>query len=132
MQTNISKLKNTLLAVFQKYRDTLVFGYLFGSMATGGEGRKSDIDVAVFVQDPASFNFSDKLMLHGEFCRHLQRNDIDLIIVNQTRNLILLNKIVQTGIVIWDNDPIRREKFELLVQHRAIDFKCQREREMRI
>ena len=130
MAPNILHLKNSLTPVFQNHRDTLVFGYLFGSHATGEESKTSDIDIAVYVNDPASFSFSDKLFLHGEFCRKLKRNDIDLIILNQTRNLILLDQIVRSGIVIWDNDSLKREEFELRLQHTVIDFKYQRTKEM--
>ncbi|NOQ47221.1 MAG: nucleotidyltransferase domain-containing protein [Desulfobulbaceae bacterium] len=130
MQPDISDLKNSLAPVFQAHRDTLIFGYLFGSRATEEENQKSDIDIAVFVDEPSSFSFSDRLLLHGEFCRKLRRNDIDLIILNQANNLILLDQIIRSGIVIWDSDPSKREEFELRLQHVVIDFKYQRTKEM--
>ncbi|MFH1215544.1 MAG: nucleotidyltransferase domain-containing protein [Pseudomonadota bacterium] len=132
MPTDPETLKTQLSPVFQKHQETLVFGYLFGSRATGEERDRSDIDLAVFVRNPHSFSFSDKLMLHGDFCRHLQRNDIDLIIINQIQNLVVRDEIIRGGIILWDNDPVQREEFELRVQHSAIDFKEQRKKEMGI
>lgn len=116
--------------VFEKYKKQVVFAYLFGSAADSSKGPLSDVDIAVYVNDPVNFSFNDKLQLHAEFCRSLHRDDIDLVILNQTRNLMLRDQITRTGKVIWETDRDKREIFELKVQHMAIDFQYQRQREM--
>nr|MBF0222217.1 hypothetical protein [Desulfobulbaceae bacterium] len=45
---------------------------------------------------------------------------------------MLLDQITRTGKVIWERDSEEREVFELKIQHMAIDFQFQRQREMGI
>ena len=108
-------------------RDQVRFAYLFGSLAERKEGPLSDVDVAVFLTDRcASDHFDVKLSLLADFCRALGRNDVDVVVLNHTRNLMLLDGIIRSGIVLLDQDPRLRADFELLALHRAIDFKTQR------
>lgn len=124
----ISTLINKLRPVFDGYPE-IIYGYLFGSKAQGTDGATSDVDLAVYVQDPRAFSFSRKLMLQGACCRALQRNNIDLVVLNQTRNLMLLEQIIQHGVIILDHDPGQRFDFEVKILHQALDFRQQRQRE---
>lgn len=120
-------IKEAILQVCEKYRDKVIFAYLFGSAAKGGTSPLSDIDIAVFLSSvPGEPYFDAKLSLYADFCRALKRNDIDVIILNTTTNMMLLDEIVRHGIVVCDRDTDLREDFELKVMHKAIDFKQQR------
>jgi UDP-N-acetylenolpyruvoylglucosamine reductase len=59
-------------------------------------------------------------------CRVLKRNDIDVIVLNTTTNIVLLDEIIRGGIVLVDRDVDLREEFEQKILHQAIDFKEQR------
>jgi len=127
----LNQIRDTLRPVLEKHRSTLRFAYLFGSLAEGNETPRSDVDLAVYVDgDPSRFNLDAKMGLHGDCCRALGRDDVDLVVMNRTRNLLLLEQIVRTGQIIWDQAPSSRIEFEAGVLHRAIDFKRQRFREM--
>jgi predicted nucleotidyltransferase len=121
-------LVNKLRPVLAEYPE-IIFGYLFGSKAQGTDGALSDVDLAVYVQDARAFSFSRKLTLQGDCCRALQRNNVDLVVLNQTRNLMLLEQIMLHGLIILDHDPGQRLDFEVKILHQALDFKQQRERE---
>jgi len=72
--------------------------------------------------------------LYADLCRTLGRNDIDLVILNYTSNLILKDTIIRHGIVLYTADDSDNERidFELKVMHSCTDFKLQRQRVMGI
>lgn len=110
-----------------KYADDIVFAYLFGSAARGEITLLSDIDIAVYFSSRSKGSYSDmKLTFYGDLCRTLKRNDIDLIILNSLRNIILLDEITKTGVLLFDRDPDLRQEFECKILHQAIEFKIQR------
>lgn len=122
-----NNIKELLLSVFEKYRGQLVFAYLFGSTVKGNYTRLSDIDIAVFLSKGKGKPFSDtKLSLHADFCRALKRNNVDVVLLNTAKNIILLDRIVKDGTVLFDTDRDFRKEFEQKILHRAIDFKEQR------
>jgi len=47
---NKEEIKEQLIPVFEKYRDRVVFAYLFGSTAKGDVYPFGDLDIAVFVR----------------------------------------------------------------------------------
>ena len=103
----------------------VLFAYLFGSCVTGVVTESSDIDIALFLEKKRP-DLDDYLSLHLKLSRALGTDKIDLLIINNTRNIILLDSIVRHGIIIHDGDRERRELFELNILHSAIDFKEQR------
>jgi hypothetical protein len=116
-----------LRRVLDRHRDTVLFAYLFGSLAEGRGGPLSDVDVAAFLtREAASDCWDAELSLQADFCRALRRNDVDVLILNEARNLVLLDEIIRRGVVLLDQDREAREEFELNLLHLAIDFKTQR------
>ncbi len=127
----IDKLKN----LFEKYNNErgsmdcanikeIRFAYLYGSLAQGLETPMSDIDIAVYSKGLLSLN--EELDLHLSISRELATDSVDLLFLNRTINIMLLEEIIKKGIVIYDSDPEFRLDFELRVLHEAIDFKEQR------
>ncbi|MBF0395160.1 MAG: nucleotidyltransferase domain-containing protein [Desulfobacterales bacterium] len=115
------------LSVFEKYKNKVIFSYLFGSLARGDYSPLSDIDIAVFLsKKKKESDFDIKLSLYNDFNKIFKRNDIDVLILNTTKNLILLDEIVRNGLVVYDTCPEIREEFEINILHEAIDFKQQR------
>ncbi len=78
--------------VFEKY-EQIAFAYLFGSVATGEQTAMSDVDIAIYLRQGVHFSFDDTLQFQGDCCRILKRNDVDVLVLNNTRNLILLEDI---------------------------------------
>lgn len=115
-------IKDALLPIFDKYKDKVLFAYLFGSTVEGSHPL-SDIDIAVFMSATKESLFDIRLSLYTDFCRALKRSDIDVAVLNTAKNIMLLNEIIHHGIVIYDRDTALREEFELKVLHQFIDFK---------
>ena len=122
----IEDIKKTLFPVFER-SGSIRFSYLFGSMAKGEVAPLSDIDVAVYLSyvDREAF-FDVKLSLHRDICRALNRNDVDLVVLNTVANNMLIEDIIRHGVVIYDRDIDAREDYEVTSLHQAIDFKTQR------
>jgi predicted nucleotidyltransferase len=122
------QLKNELTPIFAKYQGEIVAAYLFGSMAKGEPSPSSDIDIAILMRGNIEKNNGAalKFCLYPDLCRKLKRNDIDLVLLSLSGNLILNDEIVRYGKVIFSTDDDARERYELNVLHRATDFKFQR------
>lgn len=114
--------------VLEKYKTRILFAYLFGSVASKEEDFASDVDIATFCNtgEPAAC-FEIKLDLHADLCRALQRNDVDIVVLNTTSNLILLDEIIRKGIVFYEIDPAARADFEVKTLLKGIDFKSHRQ-----
>lgn len=117
--------------VFRDY-DQIAFAYLFGSVATGEQTAMSDVDIAIYLRQGFRFSLDDTLQFQGDCCRILKRNDVDVLVLNKTRNLILLEDIIRKGKIIYSTDQNLIDDFELNTLHLVCDFKYQRQRELGI
>ena len=124
---DVEQLKTELTPVFGKYGVDIVAAYLFGSTAKGTASHSSDIDIAVLTSISDKGSRADlKLNLYADLCRKMKRNDIDLVMLNLSGNLVLSDDIVRNGIVLYSSKDESKNDFELNVLHRSIDFKLQR------
>ncbi len=121
------QLRMELSAVFSKYQQAIIAAYLFGSTARGTVSSSSDIDIALLLRNDDNISGTTlKFELYADLCRTLKRNDIDLMLLNLSGNLILNDEIVRYGKVLYSTDNEARERFELNLLHLSTDFKHQR------
>ena len=106
-------LKNYLIA-----NDNVVFAYLFGSYAKGVQTAKSDVDLAIYLDDN---RLDMQLQINYELSKIL-RKDVDLVILNNVKNMYLLESIFRDSVILKDNP--KRIDFELQKQHQILDFKA--------
>ena len=121
-------LETTILPVLLKHPEIL-FCYLFGSAAGQDRVNARDVDLAVYTDDEKLPSKSRPLWLadlHGDFCEALASNEVDLIHLNTTENLMLLDEIVRRGRPIYIQDIDRHSFFLSHTWHRTIDFKEKR------
>lgn len=109
MKTNLSKLLDA--------DKTVMFAYLYGSYVEGTYTKRSDVDIAVYLNDTS---LDARLTLHHELEKALSK-DVDLLVLNEAKNLNLLENILRKGVVLADHE--RRALFEVQKQHEIIDFK---------
>jgi len=96
--------------------NNVVFAYLFGSYANDTYDKNSDIDIALYLKE----NTLDvKLQINYEISKLLKK-DIDIVILNDIKNIYLLENILN-GIVL--KDDLQRIDFELIKEHQILDFK---------
>ena len=114
-------LQTSLNCVFKKYTD-ITFAYLFGSYASGEQSTMSDIDIAIYLKDESNFSFNKLLLFQGDCCRELKRNDVDVLVLNTAKNLLLLQDIILTGKIIYNTSQTILDDFELRTMHVVHDF----------
>ena len=98
----------------------IVFAYLFGSAARHQLNRLSDIDLAVFLDDPAQAAAA-QLDILDAVGQHLRTDRIDLVILNGAP-VALAGRIVLERRVLLDRRPTVRHRFESLTLRMFHDF----------
>ncbi|MBM4461206.1 MAG: nucleotidyltransferase domain-containing protein [Chloroflexi bacterium] len=102
------------LVAFLATQEDIVAAYLFGSLAQGRAGPRSDIDIAVLlrrVPDPASDERDPRFRLMDELRRFADR-EADVIILN-TAPALLQNQVLRYGRLLYERNPGERIAFEM-------------------
>lgn len=97
------------------------FSYLFGSYVKSQMGPLSDIDIAVYLETSIN-DFDSHLSIHHQLSKTL-RQKVDLIILNEVKNLFLIESIIKEGVIITDSDDDTRLYYETMMLHRILDYK---------
>ncbi len=117
----------TLCRVFELHKDKILFAYLFGSAAVNKISTSSDVDIALYLSHEfKDFYFDIKLRIYADISRSLKRNDVDIVVLNNCKNIILADEIIRKGVLIYERPNDIRDDFEIRALHRAIDFKHRR------
>jgi predicted nucleotidyltransferase len=106
--------------IFAKHK--VVLAYLFGSQATGQAGPLSDVDIAVLLKSDVARDqwLEIQLDLASELATLFQRDDVDVVILNQATPL-LADRVVRFGQRLYEPDPLIRVRFEVETFHRYVD-----------
>lgn len=121
MKKENQKLINNLKKILRKEKGIL-FCYLFGSRAYQGFTPKSDIDIAVYLDEKKYEDFFEKrLELIFEISKNLKK-EADVVILN-TAPLILKYMIFNEGKLIFEKEKEKRMNFELKTMREYFDFK---------
>ncbi len=101
--------------------DNLVAAYLFGSVARGDDGARSDVDVAVLHRrDPPPTFDGLPLRLEGEIERVVGRH-AQVISLN-TAPVDLCARVLRDGVLLLDWDPALRIAFEVRTRNMWFDL----------
>ena len=112
---NINEIKKLLVTIPE-----IKFAYLFGSYAKKTADSKSDVDIAVFVDE--KFNlFDTKLKIHHALEITLNK-DIDIVALNNVKNFNLLQDILDNNILLKESKDDFRIMFELSKEHEIMDY----------
>ena len=120
--TTASALVETLRAFFEPRREVLE-AYLFGSAATGSAQRHSDIDVAVYVNDPSppASALGYPAELTSELMSTLRTNRVDLVILNEAPPL-LYHRVLRDGVRVLSRNLAATTTREGQALSRYCDF----------
>ena len=117
MKCEIEKIKN-----FLKEEENILFGYLFGSCVNATAHKQSDVDIALYFKN---YNFD----IYADIVHRLEKllhQKVDLVVLNQAKNLYLLETIIRESILLKDHPG--RDDFELRKIHQVLDFKALNQR----
>ena len=99
----------------------IVAAYLFGSVARGTAGARSDVDVAVLYEaaPPATI---EGLPLDLEAAIHqLVARPVQVIVLN-TAPVSLVHRVLRDGVLVLDRAPSARIRFEVRARNEFFDL----------
>jgi len=99
---------------------SVLFGYLFGSLAKGTAGPLSDIDVAVYLKEETDSG-EVKLDLTARLMDAQGADRVDVVVLNDAP-LPLQARVLRCNRILLDRAPHRRHAFESLVLREYFDF----------
>ena len=95
--------------------------WLFGSLARGDAGPRSDIDVAVLYRGTPAATFAAlPLRLEGEIERHLGRTT-QVVALNRAPADLRI-RVLRDGVLLIDRDPSLRIRFEVRTRNEWFDL----------
>lgn len=101
--------------------DGLVAAYLFGSVARGTAGPRSDADVAVlYTATPPPTIEGLPLDLEGRLERLLSR-PAQVVVLN-TAPVGLVHRVLRDGVLLLDRDPRARIRYEVRARNEFFDL----------
>lgn len=107
--------------IFQK-RKGVLFCYLFGSFAYNNFNSKSDIDLAVYLDDEKGPDFFDERLELISGISQVFKKEADILVLN-TAPLFLKYVVLKEGKLIFSKDEKQRIDFELKTMNNYFDFK---------
>ncbi len=121
-----NQLKSKLNMLVSFYNIKLL--YVFGSYAKNKSNKKSDLDIAILLED--GYNPTIKLNIIGELVDIFNRDDVDLVILNNA-NPVLKHQIIKHGIVLYEESEETKVYFEVRVLKEYMDMEHFRKTQMK-
>lgn len=99
----------------------IIAAYLFGSVARGTAGARSDVDVAVLYAAPPPATLEGlPLDLEGRI-EQLVNRPAQVIVLN-TAPVDLVHRVLRDGVLVLDRDPSARIRFEVRARNEFFDL----------
>ena len=116
-----ASIEQALRTFFASRPAGIVAAYLFGSVARGTAGARSDVDVAVLYEatPPATI---EGLPLDLENAIHqLVARPVQVIVLN-TAPVSLVHRVLRDGVLVLDRAPSARIRFEVRARNEFFDL----------
>lgn len=114
-------MRSRVRAWFEENPDGIAAAYLFGSVARGEGGPKSDVDVGVlFEVEPPSVLASPAIRIEGELERELGRR-CQVVALNAAP-VDLAIRVMRAGVLLLDHDRSARIRFEVRTRNEFWDL----------
>jgi len=116
---------NKIIEVLRTFEE-IEFAYLFGSVVNGNANALSDLDIGVYlnnsvnVSDFNKYPFGYEAYLTGRLNLLLKTDMVDLVLLNNA-NLLICERIYNTGRLVFERNRLLRVKLENAVRKEFID-----------
>jgi hypothetical protein len=116
-----SQIEETIRRVLSRGHSEIAAAYLFGSHARDEAHADSDVDLAVlFTDKPASMLGGPATRIAAELERELTR-PTDVVVLNRVP-ADLVHRVLRDGILVCENDPSLRIRFEVAKRNEYFDL----------
>jgi hypothetical protein len=105
-------IERALRACFAAARPGLVAAWLFGSVARGTAGSRSDVDVALLFRRDPPHTLAGRQLLMAADLEALLGRPVDLVVLNHA-SCDLVHRVLRDGRLLLDRDPRIRVAFEV-------------------
>lgn len=113
----MSKIPDQQLVYIFKLYPQIKLAYFFGSRAKGKESALSDYDFAVYLEEKdKNKRFETKLSLMGKLSHKIGRDEVDVVVLNDTESPELKYNIIKEGELIYEEEP-----YKLLIEPRILN-----------
>ncbi|MGB9756879.1 MAG: type VII toxin-antitoxin system MntA family adenylyltransferase antitoxin [Candidatus Bipolaricaulaceae bacterium] len=127
----VEEIRRRAVPVLEKREEVLV-AYLFGSAAEGRPHGKSDVDLAILVDQKAyeergkTEPFGYEAALTAELMAALATDHVDIVLLHKAPPL-LAHEVIAHGVLLFSRDEEARHAFEVATKLRYLDTKPLRE-----
>ena len=113
--------ESILREFFAAQTGEIVAAYLFGSMARGTSGARSDVDVAVLYADTSPATLEGLPLDLVSRIEHLVKRPVQVVVMN-TAPADLVHRVLRDGVLLLDRDPSARIRFEVRARNEFFDL----------
>ena len=99
----------------------IIAAYLFGSMARGTSGARSDVDVAVLYAATPPATLEGLPLDLASRIEHLVKRPVQVIVLN-TAPVDLVHRVLRDGVLLLDRNPSTRIRFEVRARNEFFDL----------
>ena len=115
------RIKKEVITILEQNKVQLA--YIFGSYAKHENNNYRDIDVAIYLDEADKMKrFDTKCFLSSVLMKYFQKS-IDIVILNDIKNLFLAYDIISEGKIILNKDDNLKILIESKLLHNFIDFR---------
>lgn len=110
------------LQTFFKQEKDILFVYLFGSQVRKKTNYESDVDLAIYLDEKKIKDYFKKRLYLIEAIQSILKKTTEVVILNETRSILLKFVIIKEGKIIFEKDHKVRVDFELKTMQEYYDF----------
>jgi predicted nucleotidyltransferase len=111
------------LGSFMKKEKSIVFSYIFGSVAQGTSNLESDVDLAVYLDEKKAGDIFKKRLFLIEKIQSILKKSTEVVVLNEIKSTFFKFVIIKEGKMIFERDPGQRVDFELRAMQEYYDFR---------
>lgn len=117
----LARLREVIPSILTQY--PVDAAYAYGSVARGTMTLLSDVDIALLLHTPMSSyeRLKLELTIQGDIESISGFSPVDVRIINQAP-LLVQGRIIQEGVLLYEQDRARRIAFEIAARKRYFDF----------
>jgi len=117
----IDEIRKLLIPLFKR-EESILFAYVFGSVAKKRANYESDIDLAFYLDTDEVNDIFKKRLLLIEKAQSLLNRASEVVILNEINSIFFKFVIIKEGKVIFERAHGRRVDFELATMQEYYDF----------
>ncbi len=114
-------MEHILREYFAKHGEGLVAVYLFGSVARGTAGPRSDVDVGVLFETAPPRTLQGMPFELEDELRKLLGRDVQVVVLNRAP-ADLVHRVLRDGILLLERDPAARIRYEVKIRNEYFDL----------